>query len=95
MEAAFQRTAESLRFLPLRIPHTVAVMVMALAFQTEDLDRVGDVLDIYFSQPLPLGRVIGGSPHAEVVRNIGGVHLNFLRRHESSYGKAKGCLITG
>ena len=41
MEAACRRTADSLRFRPPRIPHAVAVMVMALTFHTEDLDSVG------------------------------------------------------
>ena len=47
MEAAYNRTVESLRFRPLRISHSVAVMVMALAFHAEDPDRVGDALNIF------------------------------------------------
>ena len=45
MEASCQSTAESLRFRPPRIPHTVAVMVMALVFHTEDPDGVWDALN--------------------------------------------------
>ena len=47
MEAVCQRTADGLCFRLPRIPHTVAVMVMALAFHTEDPDRVGDTLNIF------------------------------------------------
>ena len=47
MEAAYNRTVESLRFRPLRISHSVAVMVMALAFHIKDPDRVGDALNIF------------------------------------------------
>ena len=50
MEAACQRNADSLRFRPSRIPHPVAVIVMALAIHTEDPDGVGDALNIYFYQ---------------------------------------------
>ena len=46
MEAACRRTADSLCFRPPQIPHTVAVMVMALSFHTEDPDGVGDALNI-------------------------------------------------
>ena len=34
MQALCRRTADSLRFLPPRIPHAVTVIVMALAFLT-------------------------------------------------------------
>ena len=47
MEAACRRTAKSLRFRPPYTPHTVAVMVMALAFHTEEPDGVGDALNIF------------------------------------------------
>ena len=47
MEAAYKRIAESLRFCLPRIPHAVAVMVMALAFHIKDPDRVGDALNIF------------------------------------------------
>ena len=46
MEAACQRTVDSLRFFRPRIPHSVAVMVVALAFHTEDPYGVGDALNI-------------------------------------------------
>ena len=46
MESTCWRTAERLRFLPPRIPHAVAVMVVVPAFHTEDPDRVGDTLNI-------------------------------------------------
>ena len=47
MEAACRRTANGLRFHLPRIPHAVAVMVMALAFHTKDPDRVVDALNIF------------------------------------------------
>ena len=55
MEASYSRTADSLRFRPPRIPHTAAVMVMALAFHTKDPDGVVDALKIFFlPDPPPL-----------------------------------------
>ena len=54
MEAAYKRTAESLRLRPPRIPHAVAVMVMALAFHTEDPYRVGEDLNIFLFNNLSL-----------------------------------------
>ena len=48
MKAACWRTTEILRFRPLCIPHTIAVMVMALAFHTKDPDGMGDAHDIFF-----------------------------------------------
>ena len=48
MEAACWRTADSLRFHLLRIPHAVAVMLMALTFHTKDPYGVGDALNIFF-----------------------------------------------
>ena len=47
MEAACWRTANSLRFLPPRIPHAVTLMVMALTFYTKDPYGVGDALNIF------------------------------------------------
>ena len=47
MGAACRGTAEGLRFRLPRIPHAVAVMVMALAFHTKDPDGVGDQLNIF------------------------------------------------
>ena len=52
MEAACQRTAASLHFRPLHIPHAIAVMVMALTFHTKDPDGVGDALNIFLSVDL-------------------------------------------
>ena len=46
MEAACRRTAYGLRFRPPRIPHVVVFMVIAIAFHTEDPDRVGGTLNI-------------------------------------------------
>ena len=66
MEVACWRTADSLRFHPLHIPHAVAVMVMALNFHTEDLDGLGYALNILFPRPLPIGRVGDNAPHVEV-----------------------------
>ena len=48
MEAAFQRTADNLRFRPPRTPHAVAFMVMALTFHTKEPYGVGDALNILF-----------------------------------------------
>ena len=48
IEAACRRTTKSLRFCPLHIPHAVAVIVMALAFQTKDPDVVEYKLNIFF-----------------------------------------------
>ena len=53
MEAAYKRTAESLRFRPPRIPHAVVVMVMELTFHTKDPYRVEDALNIYFLPTSP------------------------------------------
>ena len=47
METAFWRTADILRLRPPCITHTVAVMVMALTFHTEDPDGVEDALNIF------------------------------------------------
>ena len=47
MEAACQRTVDSLCFRPPRISHAVAVMVMVLAFHTEDPYGVGNTLNIF------------------------------------------------
>ena len=91
MEAACRRTADGLRFRPPRIPHAVAVMVMDLAFHTKDLDGVGDTLNIFLLLDLSL------SARLEAVlltrkwdAILGRGHLDFLRRHESAYGEAKG-----
>ena len=48
METACWRIAKGLRFRPLHIPHAVAVIVMALAFQTKDPDVVEYKLNIFF-----------------------------------------------
>ena len=53
MEAACRRTADSLCFRPQRISHAVAVMVIALAFHTEDPDGVGDALNSFLFPDLP------------------------------------------
>ena len=47
METSFWHTADILRLRPPRITHTVAVMVMALTFHTEDPDGVGYALNIF------------------------------------------------
>ena len=47
MEASCWRTADGLRFCPPCILHTVAVMVMALAFHTKNSDGVEDALNIF------------------------------------------------
>ena len=47
MEVAYQRTADGLSLRPLRIPHAVMVMVMALAFHTKDPYGVGNAFNIF------------------------------------------------
>ena len=47
MEAACRRTTDILRFRPPRIPHAVAVMMMALTFHTDDPDGVRGALNIF------------------------------------------------
>ena len=47
MEEACRRTIKILRFRHPHIPHAVVVMVMALAFQTKDVDMVEDILNIF------------------------------------------------
>ena len=47
MEAACWCTDKSLRFCTLHTPHTIAVMVMALAFNTKDPDGVGETVNIF------------------------------------------------
>ena len=47
MESACRRTADILRFRPPHIPHSIAVMLMAVAFHTKDPDGVGDTLKIF------------------------------------------------
>ena len=47
MEAACQRTADSLRFCPPHIPHAVVAMVIALTFHNKDPDGMGDSLNIF------------------------------------------------
>ena len=47
MEAAFHRTADSLRLHPPHIPHTIAIMMTALTLHNEDPYGVGDALNIF------------------------------------------------
>ena len=54
MEASCWRTVDILRFLPPRIPHTVAVIVMALTFHTEYLVGMGYALNILPPDLYPL-----------------------------------------
>ena len=89
MEASYSRTADSLRFRPPCIPHTAAVMVMALAFHTKDPDGVVDALEILFFPDLPPPwRVGSGPPHAEVVRDLGRRDPDLLWGHNSDDGEA-------
>ena len=48
MEAASHRTADILRFPSPPLLHAVAVMVVALAFHTEDPDKMGGCSTFYF-----------------------------------------------
>ena len=47
MEAACRRTAEHFRFRSPRISHSVAVLVLGLAFYSEDPDGVGYTINIF------------------------------------------------
>ena len=46
MEAACLRTAEQIRFLAPLIYHTIAVLILGLAFYSEDLDSMGDAINV-------------------------------------------------
>ena len=55
MEAACRCTIKILRFRHPHIPHAVVVMVVALAFHTQDVDGVEDTLNIFlFTDLSPL-----------------------------------------
>ena len=54
MEAACQRTTDSLHLSPPRIPHTIVVMVMALTLHTEYPNMVGGALNIFLFPDLHL-----------------------------------------
>ena len=62
---------------PLRTPHTVAVMVMALTFHTKDPNRVGDAMNIFLFPDLSN---LAGSEAALLTRKwdaiLGGGTLN-------------------
>ena len=95
MEAACRRTAKSLRFRPPHIPHAVTVMVMALAFHTEDLDGVGYTLNIFlFTNLYPLA----GLEAALLVRKweaiLGGGILTFFADTILLVGNQKVASIT-
>ena len=91
MEAAYWRTGDGPRFRPSRTPHVVVVTVIALAFHTEELDGVGDALNIFLFPDLYPSV---GLEVAILTRKweaiLGGGHLDFLHIHESSDGKEKG-----
>ena len=70
VEAACRRTANSLCFCPPRIPHTVAVMVMALLFHTKYPDRVGGALNIFL---FPNLSPLAGSEVAVLTRKWGAI----------------------
>ena len=70
MEAACRRTGEKLLFLPPCIPHSVAVMVMALTSHTEDPDRVGEDLNIFLFPDLS---PLEGSDVALLTRKWGAI----------------------
>ena len=91
MEADCRRTTDSLRFRLPCTPHAVAVMVMALTFNTEYPDEVGDALNIFLFPDLS---PLEGLEAALLTRKwdtiLGGRNLNFLHRHKSDDRKAKG-----
>ena len=47
MEVACRRKAEHLRFRVPHISHTVVVLVLGLAFYSEDPDGVGDAVNVF------------------------------------------------
>ena len=75
---------------PLRIPHDGAVMFMALAFHTEDPDKVEDALNIFLFPDLSLS---SGSESALLTRNwdviLGGRTLNSFVNTSLLMGKQK------
>ena len=79
MKTAYRRTSKSLRFCPRPIPHTVAVMVMALDFHTKDPYEVGDALNIFLFTDLSPS---AGSEAALLMRKwdaiLGSGTLNFF-----------------
>ena len=54
MEAACRRTAYSIRFRPLHIPHAITLMGMVLTFHTKDPNRVGDAINLFVFPDLSL-----------------------------------------
>ena len=96
MEAACRSTTDSLCFRPPRIPHTVAVMVMALSFHTEDPDGVGDALNILL---FPDFSPSSGSEAALLTRKwdaiLGGGTLTSFADTSLLIGKQKVFPITG
>ena len=47
MEAVCHRTAETLHFLALHIPHYDAVLILGLACSSKDPDGVGDAINVF------------------------------------------------
>ena len=90
MDAACRCTADGLRFHPPCISHTVAVMVMALAFHTKDPDGVGDTLKIFLFLDLS---PLAGSDAALLTRKwdaiLGGGTLNSFADTSMLMGKKK------
>ena len=61
-----------MRFGEQRISHTVTVMVLYLTFYTEELDSMGDVINIFtFSGTVSFGWVGISPADATLGRNIG------------------------
>ena len=96
MEAACRRTAESLCFRPPCTPYAVAVMVMELAFHTNDPDRVEDALNIFL---FPYLSPLEGSEAALLTRNwdaiLGGGTLTSFADTILLMGKQKVAPIAG
>ena len=96
MEAAFRRTADSLRFRSPRTTHAIAVMVMEIAFHTENPDRVGDALNIFIFPDLSS---LAGSEVALLTQKwdaiLGGVTLTSFVETSMLTGKKKVAPIAG
>ena len=90
-------TAKILRFYTPRIFHSIAAMILYLAFHTEDIEGVGDAMNIYIyiSGPLPTGGIGGHTPVPETGCHPLGRHLGLVHRHKSVVGKEKGLLCDG
>ena len=90
MEATFHQTADDFRFCPSRIPHTISVIVIALAFHTEDPDGVGYAINIFLFPSFFPSVGLEATLLTRKYNAILGGHLDFFCRHQSDDGEEKG-----